>query len=161
MSLIEYSPETHSIVTVSIHFYERDDFKVCLTLPRCFHSCRNMSLHTNQNQSFSLIRLVELPSCLFIPANWRFSHSSRGMKCSFRIAKIRIHTLIIQALLLTSRRFTQVSSSFALPSFCMITLSRPWRFCTTSTQRGLGKPLKWLVRFHIVGDLVSTRTQRP
>lgn len=28
MSLLEWSPETNSIVTVSIHYYERDEFKV-------------------------------------------------------------------------------------------------------------------------------------
>lgn len=28
MSLLEWSPATNSIVTVSIHYYERDEFKV-------------------------------------------------------------------------------------------------------------------------------------
>jgi hypothetical protein len=28
MSLLEWSPATHSVTTVSIHYYERDEFKV-------------------------------------------------------------------------------------------------------------------------------------
>jgi hypothetical protein len=28
MSLLEWSPATNSIITVSIHYYERDEFKV-------------------------------------------------------------------------------------------------------------------------------------
>ena len=104
MSIIEYSPNTHDIVTVSMHYYEQDKFKVSLIIRltpsrSLTHSLNHPPTHllthiptrwrhrkisrSNWYRRISVsIRRIDVSSCDSTTIDLLFFHCDRPTDCS-------------------------------------------------------------------------------
>jgi hypothetical protein len=50
LTLVEYDPETHDLRTLSLHYFEEDEIRVCIYLTLTEYVCK---LHSTQHSTYN------------------------------------------------------------------------------------------------------------